>query len=174
MFKILFISLFLFFIQGVSAYVDGSVLDSTDKKIDESAPIKSSTLVQAYCLSVFGTIIPVYGANRIYHYNHDQSSRVPVILTLGGLLVGPSFGQFYERNPAHGFLSLGVRTVGVSLYLVGLSLNSTVQCDFDSLSSTGCGDHDNSGSARPGNLCGWSCLQLNRHCLASSKTSSRS
>lgn len=66
----------------------------------------------AYAWSILGTTAPVLLASQVSGSYQETSKRMAVGVMLGGLLAGPSMGQFYAGSPVGGFLGFGIRGAG--------------------------------------------------------------
>ena len=87
-------------------------------------------------LSVLSTTVPLFMASALS--SETSNSEVLVgTLAIGGLVIGPSLGQFYASSPGTALLGVFLRFLGGGMAITGLS-KSVAWCD----SETGkdCGD----------------------------------
>lgn len=80
---------------------------------NELPGLKSETT--ALGLSILGTVVP-FGFTLLTA-SEETTSIVPGLISLGGLLVGPSLGHFYAGRPGRALVGIGIRTAA----LVGLA-----------------------------------------------------
>jgi len=69
----------------------------------------------ALWLSVAGTAVPIVAGIEIA--NFDRGTRTPAattVLSLAGVLVGPSIGHFYARRPGRAVAGVGIRTLALA------------------------------------------------------------
>lgn len=89
---------------------------------EEVPPVPSKSLETAYLLAVGGTSLPLALGFVIYNKSgRGFALATGDILALGGLLAGPSLGQFYAGSPWHGLGGVLVRTVAAGLVTVGMN-----------------------------------------------------
>lgn len=79
----------------------------------------------AYSAALTGTLLPIGLGSFLLYTQSDGMAGVGGVLLAGGLLVGPSTGQFYAGSIGHGLLGTGIRTLGVALILGGAVNNTT-------------------------------------------------
>lgn len=77
------------------------------------------TLRGAYVAALAGTLLPVGMGAVLVSAGDDEVAGAGGVLLAGGILLGPSTGQFYAGSIGHGLLSTGVRTLGAVLLLSG-------------------------------------------------------
>jgi hypothetical protein len=82
-----------------------------------SKPYKSP--LAAMGLSVLATALPLIAGAQI-PASENKNSNLTGILWLGGILIGPSAGQFYAASPGTGMLGIGLRSTGLALFVIGL------------------------------------------------------
>jgi hypothetical protein len=119
----------------------------------ESAPIDVSGAMQgaAAVWSIASTLVPVIAAMEISQSSDDgHNTSLINWLTIGGLLAGPSAGQFYARAPGQAVLGMGIRGAGALLFLSGAAQAiGSVSCGMsfggDGGSQDKCDDHDGGG-----------------------------
>lgn len=69
--------------------------------------------------SILGTAAPMLLASQLSDSPQGESDGLTGSLILGGLLVGPSLGQFYAGSPVGGFLGFGIRGAGGFMTVLG-------------------------------------------------------
>lgn len=76
--------------------------------------------VTAVALSLGGTVLPLLAASAISdRSDNDENQGLVISLVLGGILLGPSAGQFYAHSPGLGLVGAGVRGLGGYIALAG-------------------------------------------------------
>jgi hypothetical protein len=116
--------------------------DSTP--IDVPAAARSETLrpaaykspATAVGLSVLATAAPIYLS---FQFLHSSSADAFVYLFLGGIVIGPSTGQFYAGSAGTGALGMIIRGVGTGLFLSAL-VDAFPRCDDEETSCRGGGE----------------------------------
>ena len=99
----------------------------------------------AYILSFLGTGIPLLMAAQLSASTHGGSEAWIGGMVLGGVILGPSLGQFYAGSHAGGWLGAGIRTGGLFVTALGLAqFSERLFCSEEE--ESGC---DDGGKAAP-------------------------
>jgi hypothetical protein len=112
-----------------------------------------STKAKAYAWSILGTAAPIVIGLSLS--SNGGTNALAPWLVVGGMLLGPSSGQFYAQAPGAGALGIGVRTVGGMLFIGGVvAMLDGICVEIDHNpdepgSSKRCPDRDGGGSAAP-------------------------
>lgn len=93
----------------------------------------------ALAWSLAGTLAPILLAGAVEASSGKGDGGLSLSLYAGGLLLGPSLGQFYAASPARGLLSAGIRTAGGLLTFYGFG---------EALGKDRCREDNDEGSAR--------------------------
>jgi len=121
-----------------AALVVGCCVVAQAARAQESPPAKAPAVTSnepapgrvsegaALWLSLAGTAVPIVAAIEIANY--DDRSRTPAgstVLSLAGVLVGPSVGHFYARRPGRAVVGIGIRTLalGGAVAAIGAAWN---------------------------------------------------
>lgn len=102
--------------------VSGSIPESDSRARADQPPDPAGNFARpayksegmAIALSVLGTAIPVLVGNRM-----SGGGDLAGSLMVGGMVLGPSLGQFYAGSLGRGMLGTGIRTVGAVMVLQG-------------------------------------------------------
>lgn len=112
----------------LTAALLATVLSAAPRAAESHAPrepahgeIKSEWV--AYGAAAAGTAVPIAVGAMLLNSTSNGYAGLGGGLLMGGVLLGPSSGQFYANSTMHGFLSSGVRTVGGLMFFAG-ALNS--------------------------------------------------
>jgi len=94
----------------------------------QDVPVSESAATWA---SALGTLVPVtvgviMAATSPDGYNRKRDTGVVLEL---GLLIGPSVGHFYAREPKRVFLGLGLRGAALAAYVLGPDCKSKTAAD---------------------------------------------
>lgn len=101
-----------------------------------TAPADSAKPWVALATSVIATTVPIGVGVLLGTLGENQDiealTTLAAISAVGGLLVGPSAGQFYLGSKGHAYGALAVRTAGAALFAVGLiKARTTNRCGED-------------------------------------------
>ena len=92
----------------------------------------------AFGWSLLGTAVPVIAGEYL---SGKVDRKVATGLTLSGMLVGPSLGQFYAGSVPHGLLGMGIRGAGGFMGTYGLILTyGNLFCGIGDGSDNDCDD----------------------------------
>jgi hypothetical protein len=92
---------------------------------------RKSKMLNAYAWGVGGTVLPLAAAIAMGNLPEGNEAIIGT-LTLSGILLGPSLGQFYTGSIGQGFAGLGIRTLGGVLSIAGLAtIIGDAFCGFD-------------------------------------------
>ncbi len=88
----------------------------------------------AYAWMLGATAIPIYaGSYMLSSSHHEQGEEIGAALILGGILIGPSAGQYYAGAPGPATGALVLRLAGGGLVLIGL-IKAFSNCFWESSS----------------------------------------
>lgn len=111
----------------------GSILESDTRAGADQPPDPENSIARpAYksaglsiALSVLGSAVPVLTGLQM-----SKSGNTANFMVMGGMLVGPSLGQFYAGSLGRGMLGTGIRTGGAFMALTGIVyLLNDFSCD---------------------------------------------
>lgn len=113
---------------GLILFAAASSVTLPSPVLAEAAGVSESAATWA---SGLGTLVPVTVGVIMAATDPDgytRKGRAGTVLELG-LLIGPSTGHFYAREPKRAFLGLGLRGAALAAYTLGPSSNNKAAAD---------------------------------------------
>ena len=100
----------------------------------------------AYAAAIGATVAPVVLGSLVANWGSNEAAVAGFSLIAGGLLIGPSTGQFYAGSTGHGIVGSGIRALGGLMLITG-AVNSvtSMSCLEREAGEPACDDNSGAG-----------------------------